>query len=120
MLTIKLSRTGKKKHALYRLIILEKARDPWGKNLENLGVYDPHTKKAELKAERIKYWIEKGAQTTPTVNNLLISQGIMAGEKVKASASKLGKKKKTAFELKKAEDAKAEAEKAKAAEAPKE
>ncbi|MEK7167428.1 MAG: hypothetical protein AAB791_00320, partial [Patescibacteria group bacterium] len=60
--------------------------------------------------------IGKGAQTTPTINNLLISQGIMTGEKVKASASKLGKKKKAAFELKKAEDAKAEAEKAKAAE----
>ena len=31
MLTIRLSRIGKKKNPLYRLIISEKARDPYGK-----------------------------------------------------------------------------------------
>lgn len=100
MLTIKLSRTGKKKHPLYRLVVLEKARDPWGRHLENLGTYDPHAKKAELKAERIRYWIGQGAKMTATVNNLLISQNVLSGEKVRASKSKLGKKKRAALTLK--------------------
>ena len=86
MLTIRLSRVGKKKHPSYRLIISEKGRDPWGTNLENLGQYDPLAtpKKIAFDAERIKYWISKGAQTSATVRNLLIDQKIIEGEKAKA------------------------------------
>jgi len=90
MLKIKLSRQGKKKHAFYRLIISEQARDPYGKILELLGSYDPHTKELKADSERIKYWIGHGAQMTPTVNNLLVSKNIVAGKKV--AVSKLSKK----------------------------
>jgi ribosomal protein S16 len=30
MLTIRLSRMGKKKQPVYRFIVLEKSKDPWG------------------------------------------------------------------------------------------
>jgi small subunit ribosomal protein S16 len=75
---------------MYRLIISEKGRDPYGRSLEILGSYNPHSKELQAKAERIKYWIGKGSQMSPTVNNLLIDKGIIQGEKVKAS--KAGKK----------------------------
>jgi small subunit ribosomal protein S16 len=85
MLTIRLSRVGKTKQPSYRLIVSEKSKDPWGDSLETLGTYHPLANPAVVKfdAERIKYWISKGAQTSETVRNLLIEQGILAGEKQK-------------------------------------
>lgn len=85
MLTIRLSRFGKKKHPVYRVIISEKQKDTVGDYLELLGHYDPHTNKAELKADRIKYWIDKGAQTSGTIHNLLVDQKIITGEKIKVA-----------------------------------
>ncbi|MFA5188176.1 MAG: 30S ribosomal protein S16 [Patescibacteria group bacterium] len=85
MLVIRFSRTGKTKQPNYRIIINEKTKDPWGSYLENLGVYNPRTKVAELKADRIKYWISKGAQPSETVWNLLVTKGIVEGKKKKVT-----------------------------------
>lgn len=105
MLSIRLTRIGKKKQPSYRIIVVDKKKDPWGKYLENLGFYNPRTnpKTIDLKAERIKYWISKGAQASATVNNMLVDAGILT-TKVKASSQ--GKK---AAEAKKAEAPKTEA-----------
>lgn len=86
MLSIRLSRFGKKKMPTYRLIVTEKTRDPWGKYLEILGTLDPiaKPKKIDFDLERIKYWMSKGAQPSPTVRNLLIDLKAIEGEKVKA------------------------------------
>ena len=94
MLTIRLSRVGKNKQPSYRLIVSEKARDPWGKYLENVGFYNPRSNPPEIKfnAERIKFWMSKGAQLSDTVNNLLIGQKILSGNKRKII--KLSKKRK--------------------------
>lgn len=85
MLTIRLSRIGKKNKPLYRLIISEKSRDPWGKSLEILGSYNPYSKELQTKSDRISYWIGKGAEMSPTVNNLLIDKGVIKGDKTVAS-----------------------------------
>lgn len=103
MLTIRLSRFGATKKPTYRLIVSEKARDPWGKYLEDLGFYNPKIKPPmiQLKVDRIKYWISKGAQTSSTINNLLIDQKIIEGKKrrkaniSKKRAVKLAEKKKS-------------------------
>jgi small subunit ribosomal protein S16 len=83
MLTIRLSRVGKKKQAEYRLIINEKTKDPWGDALEYLGHYNPHAKSEGVRfnVERIKYWLEHGAQVSNTVRNIFIAQGIITGSK---------------------------------------
>jgi len=87
-----MSRKGKKKFPLYSVIVTEKSRDPWGKYIEKLGIYNPHTKVSELKADRIIYWINKGAKPSNTVHNLLVTLGIIKAEKVIAGKSKMGKK----------------------------
>jgi len=92
MLTIRFSRVGKKGFPTYRLIISEKARDPYGRALEILGSYNPHTKELNVKADRIKHWISKGSGISDTVRNLLVSKKIIEGDKAKAG--KTGKKKK--------------------------
>ncbi|MFA6422459.1 MAG: 30S ribosomal protein S16 [Candidatus Buchananbacteria bacterium] len=93
MLSIRFSRKGKKKLPLYSIIVVEKAKDPWGDYVEKLGTYNPHTKALEIKADRVEYWISKGAQPSESVHNLLITKEIIKGEKVRASKSKPGKKK---------------------------
>lgn len=102
MLTLRLTRVGKKKYPLYRLIVSEKSRDPWGKALELLGTYQPHTDPAtfEIKQERVEYWLSKGAQASETVHNLLIDRGLLKGEKIKKNT--VSKRRKEKIEKKKA------------------
>lgn len=104
MLVIKLSKVGKKNKKVFRVVISEKGRDTFGKMLEILGSYDPYTKELQVKDERIKHWLSHGAQMTPTINNLLISKGIIEGEKVKAS--KPGKPSEKRLSQKKAKEEK--------------
>jgi small subunit ribosomal protein S16 len=89
MLKIILTRKGKKNQPFFRLIVLEKSKDPHGDFLEDLGYYNPLTKKNSLKEERIKYWISQGAQPSGSVQNLIINQGIIKGEKVKVTRKKI-------------------------------
>ena len=44
MLTIKFSRKGKKNQPFFRIIVLEKSKDPFGDFLEDLGYLNPLTK----------------------------------------------------------------------------
>ena len=44
---------------------------PGGRHIEVLGSYNPHSKEAVLKEDRIKYWVSKGAQLSDTVGRLL-------------------------------------------------
>jgi len=80
---LRLSPTGKKNQKFFRVIVSEKTKDVFGTYLELLGNYNPHKSPPEvnLKVDRIKYWLEKGAQASPTVHNLLIDQKILAGPK---------------------------------------
>lgn len=96
MLSIRLSRVGKKKQPVYRLVVCEKSKDPWGKIVENVGLVNPMTSPAtlELKKDRISYWISKGAQPTDTVWNLFVDEKLVEGAKrLKVKISKKRKAK---------------------------
>lgn len=73
MLAIKLMRTGAKKRPSYRVVVKEKQSKRDGAYLENLGTYNPTRQPAEinLKMDRVRYWIAKGAQPTETVGRLI-------------------------------------------------
>lgn len=111
MLTIKLSKLGKKNKKVFRVIISEKGRDPYGNSLEILGAYDQFHKLLQVKKDRVNFWLDRGAQMTPTINNLFIAQGIIEGKKVTASKpgtvseKKQGQIKAKADKKKKAEEA---------------
>ena len=81
---MRLQRIGKPGHAHFRLVVQEHTKRVKGKYLELLGSYDPHKKVLQAKQERIMYWKSQGVQMSPTVNNLLINQKIIQGEKVKS------------------------------------
>lgn len=77
---IRLSRMGKKKQPTYRLVVSEKGRDTLGRATEIVGNYNPRSKEAVLHADRITYWISKGAQTSDTVWNILLEKGVVTGK----------------------------------------
>ncbi len=95
MLVIRLTRVGKKNQPEYRFIVSEKHKDPWGDALEYLGYYNPRTEPPtiNLKEERIKYWLNHGAQVSDTVKNILIDKGILSGQKAKPKGIRKNKKK---------------------------
>jgi len=90
MLMIRLARTGKKKKAYFRFIVSEKTKDTHGDYLEALGNMDPHAnpRKLTLKTDRIKYWLEHGAQPSPTVHNILVEQKLIKGDKLRVWKAK--------------------------------
>jgi len=71
MLKIRLKRLGRKKHASYRIIVIDSKKRRDGKAIEEVGFYNPLTKETKINIESIKYRIKQGAQLTMTVQYLL-------------------------------------------------
>jgi small subunit ribosomal protein S16 len=85
MLKIRLQRTGRKNNPYFRLIVAESTlKSKTTQFAEILGTYDVKGGVFEAKSDRVKHWMGVGAQTTPTVHNLLISKGIIEGKKINA------------------------------------
>ena len=76
MLAIRLMRMGAKKKPAYRVVVKERLSKRDGAYIENVGTYNPTRDPAEvnLNLERVRYWIERGAQPSPTVEQLIKSQ----------------------------------------------
>ena len=88
MLTIRLQRVGKKGQPSYRIVVAERRSKVAAPPVEDLGYYDPLTKKTSVKAERAKYWIQVGAQATPTVHNLMVREKVISSPKIAIKISK--------------------------------
>jgi small subunit ribosomal protein S16 len=74
LLAIRLMRMGAKKRPSYRIVVKEKLSKRDGAYLENLGTYNPIGKEGaevNLNAERVQYWLSRGAQPTETVRRLI-------------------------------------------------
>src|SRR3989344_9556191 len=83
MLTIRLTRKGKKNQPFFRVVVIDKRRSAsGGRPAEILGYIDPLTKKKSLKKDRILHWIKVGAQPSATVHNLLVSEKIIEAKKI--------------------------------------
>lgn len=73
MLAIRLSRTGAKKQAHYRLVVCETRQATEGSFVEVVGYYNPRTVPATVTVnhERIAHWLKAGARPSQTVRTLL-------------------------------------------------
>ncbi|KGD87470.1 MULTISPECIES: 30S ribosomal protein S16 [Rhizobium/Agrobacterium group] len=84
-LKIRLARGGSKKRPYYHIVVAD-ARSPRdGRFLEKLGAWNPmlakdDAKRIELNAERIKHWIDNGAQPTDRVLRFLAEAGVAQRE----------------------------------------
>ena len=77
---IRLKRFGTKKKVHWRVVVADVKMPRDGRFIEEVGYYDPRKNPAliQLKLDRIKNWIAKGAQPTETVKSLLKKQSTQA------------------------------------------
>nr|YP_010296229.1 ribosomal protein S16 [Angelonia angustifolia]UMB51303.1 ribosomal protein S16 [Angelonia angustifolia] len=71
MLKLRLKRCGRKQRAIYRIVAIDVRSRREGKDLKKVGFYDPMKNQTYLNVPAILYFLEKGAQPTGTVQNLL-------------------------------------------------
>jgi len=84
MLTIRLTRRGKKNQPFFKVVVIDKRRSSkGGRAVEELGYVNPLTKKISLEKERVLHWLKVGAQASPRVHNLLVSEKIIDDKKIK-------------------------------------
>jgi len=76
LLRIRLARVGKRKQPQYRIVVMDQRKARNSDYVEVVGTYNPRQQPAaiNLKAERIQYWLGKGAQPTDTVRSFLRRQ----------------------------------------------
>uniref|UniRef100_UPI0030FE832E ribosomal protein S16 n=1 Tax=Schnabelia nepetifolia TaxID=201516 RepID=UPI0030FE832E len=71
MVKLRLKRCGRKQRAVYRIVAIDVRSRREGKDLRKVGFYDPMKNQTYLNVPLILYFLEKGAQPTGTVQNLL-------------------------------------------------
>ena len=71
MLKLRFKRTGRKRSPFYRLVIMENTSRRDGRPIDEVGYYNPLTKKYKFDADKIKKWLNYGVQPTETVLSLL-------------------------------------------------
>jgi small subunit ribosomal protein S16 len=92
MLTIRMQRTGRKGHAMFRVVVQEARLTPTsGKVVAQLGSYDPHAKVATLDKEKATFYLGHGAQPSDRAARLLQGEGVALPKWVKLAENKTGK-----------------------------
>nr|BDR61803.1 ribosomal protein S16 [Hewittia malabarica] len=76
MVKLRLKRCGRKQRAVYRIVAIDVRSRREGKDLRKLGFYDPIRNQTYLNVPAILYFLEKGAQPTGTVQDILRRSGV--------------------------------------------
>ena len=78
---IRLTRKGAKKRPFYRIVVAHSEAPRDGKFLEIIGTYNPLTDPAEVQIdpERLRVWLNRGAQPSDTVRSLIKQKGLATG-----------------------------------------
>ena len=78
MVRIRLTRVGGKKDPVWRVVVADQRSPRDGRVIETIGRYNAQTEPSTIviDEERVRAWLTRGAQPTPTVRKLLKTQGI--------------------------------------------
>ncbi len=75
MVTIRLSRGGANKRPFYHIVVTDSRNRRDGRYIERLGFFNPvasgNAQTLNLNAERVDYWLGKGAQPSERVAKLI-------------------------------------------------
>jgi small subunit ribosomal protein S16 len=122
---IRLARGGSKKRPFYRIVAADSRMPRDGRFIEKLGTYNPLLPKdsedrIKMDLDRVKHWLDQGAQPTDRVSRFLEAAGVLdKKERNNPQKAEPGKKAQERAEEKAAKAAAAaEAEAAPAGEAP--
>ena len=75
---LRLTRVGSKKNPIWRIVVADRRSPRDGRTIETIGQYNPQTEPSliELDEEKVRGWLQKGAQPTEPVARLLRAKGI--------------------------------------------
>jgi small subunit ribosomal protein S16 len=87
---IRLRRMGSRNAAFYRVIVQDSRFAPTGRFIETLGWYDPKQEgnNFSLNIDRVKYWLDNGAQPSETAQSLIKKASALPTEKSVSGAVK--------------------------------
>ena len=71
---IRLKRFGTKRRPYYRIVVMDSRSPRDGRTIEEVGFYHPieiEEKQIQVKEDRVREWLTKGAQPSDTVRKLL-------------------------------------------------
>lgn len=87
---IRLARRGRKKSAMYDVVVADGRAPRDGRFIEKIGTYNPNTDPAtiNLDGEKAFDWVMKGAQPTDTVRAMLSYKGIMMKKHLQVGVNK--------------------------------
>ena len=70
---LRLTRVGSRKNPIWRVVVADQRSPRDGRVIETIGRYNAQTEPSEivLDAERVDYWLARGAQPTNTVKKLI-------------------------------------------------
>lgn len=70
-----MARGGAKKRPFYSIVVADQRRAPRGRFIERVGFFNPRAigseEKLRIDRERVEYWVNKGAQPSSRVSQLL-------------------------------------------------
>ena len=77
---LRLTRVGSKKNPIWRVVVADQRSPRDGRVIETIGRYNAQSEPSEivLDEERVRHWIERGAQPSETVRRLMRIKGIAA------------------------------------------
>jgi small subunit ribosomal protein S16 len=75
---LRLTRVGGRKDPVWRIVVADQRSPRDGRIIETVGQYNAQTEPSTIvvKEDRVREWLDKGAQPTNTVRKLLRTQGI--------------------------------------------
>nr|YP_009828826.1 ribosomal protein S16 [Enhalus acoroides]QJC59057.1 ribosomal protein S16 [Enhalus acoroides]UWV91927.1 ribosomal protein S16 [Enhalus acoroides] len=90
MVKLRLKRCGRKQRACYRIVATDVRSRREGRDLGKVGLYDPINRIISVKLDTLRFFLEKGAQPTKTVHDILkkVRGRIFPLEKCKVSQKK--------------------------------
>ena len=92
MLAIRMQRTGRKGHAMFRVVVQDSRVTPTsGKVVAMLGSYDPHAKTITLDKVKAADYLKNGAQPSERAARLLKQEGVKLPSWVVIDTKKAGK-----------------------------
>ncbi len=75
---MRLTRVGGRKDPIWRIVVADSRSPRDGRVIETIGYYNAQTEPSTIRVDedRARHWLERGAQPSGQVRNLLRIQGI--------------------------------------------
>ncbi len=90
MVKIRLARRGRKKAAMYDIVVADSRSPRDGKFIEKIGAYNPLTTPASvmLNVDKAVKWLLTGAEPTDTTRSILSHEGVMLKKHLQVGVNK--------------------------------